>query len=87
MNVMRLGVWKLTPDATGDLFWEAAGDMKQIMGGGNSKMFYFHPDPWRHDLIWLIFFKWVETTNQNIMAEALEAETQEVMEDWWYNIV
>ena len=24
-----------------------------------SKMFYFQPDPWGNDPIWLIFFKWV----------------------------
>ena len=33
------------------------------LGGGNSKIFDFYPDPWRNDPIWLIFFKWVETTN------------------------
>ena len=32
-------------------------------GGGNSNIFDFHPDPWGNDPIWLIFFKWVETTN------------------------
>jgi len=32
--------------------------------GGNSNIFYFHPDPWGNDPIWLIVFKWVETTNQ-----------------------
>ena len=26
-------------------------------------IFYFHPEPWANDPIWLIFFKWVETTN------------------------
>ena len=26
-------------------------------------IFYFHPEPWENDPIWLIFFKWVETTN------------------------
>ncbi len=27
-----------------------------------SKIFYFHPDPWGNDAIWLIFYKWVETS-------------------------
>ena len=31
--------------------------------GGNSNIFYFHPEPWGNDPIWPIFFKWVETTN------------------------
>ena len=29
-------------------------------------VFYFHPDPWGNDPIWLIFFRWVETTNQTL---------------------
>ena len=28
-----------------------------------SHSFYVHPDPWGNDPIWLLFFKWVETTN------------------------
>ena len=35
-----------------------------FLGGGNSKIFYFHPDPWGNDPIWLIFFKGVETNHQ-----------------------
>ena len=31
--------------------------------GGGFKYFFFHPEPWGNDAIWLIFFKWVETTN------------------------
>ena len=34
------------------------------LGGGNSNMFYFHPEPWGNDPIGLVFFKWVETTNK-----------------------
>ena len=30
-----------------------------------SNIFYFHPT-WGNDPIWLIFFKWVETTNQSL---------------------
>ena len=29
-----------------------------------SKICYFHPDPWGRFPFWLIFFRWVETTNQ-----------------------
>ena len=29
------------------------------------KIFYFHPEIWGRFPIWLIFFRWVETTNQN----------------------
>ena len=31
--------------------------------GGGFKYFYFHPENCGNDPIWLIFFKWVETTN------------------------
>ena len=30
----------------------------QNLGGGNSKIFYFHPEPWGDDPIWLMFFEW-----------------------------
>ena len=33
------------------------------LGGGNSNIFDFHPDPWGNDPIWSIFLRWVETTN------------------------
>ena len=33
-----------------------------FLGGGNSNMFIFTPT-WEDDPIWLIFFKWFETTN------------------------
>ena len=33
------------------------------LAGGNSKIFYVHPEPWGRFPIWLIFFKGVETTN------------------------
>ena len=35
---------------------------KAKLGGGNSNMFYFHPEPWGSEPVWLIFFKGVETT-------------------------
>ena len=28
-------------------------------GGGNSNIFYFHPESWGNDPFWLIFFRWV----------------------------
>ena len=34
------------------------------LGGGNSKMFYVHPELWGRFTFWLIFFRWVETTDQ-----------------------
>ena len=35
-----------------------------FLPGGNSKIFYFHPDPWgNHPILTITFFKWVETTN------------------------
>ena len=33
------------------------------LGGGNSNIFYFHPENWGRFPFWLIFFKGVETTN------------------------
>ena len=33
------------------------------LGGGNSNIFIFTPEPWEDDPIWLVFFKGVETTN------------------------
>jgi len=37
------------------------------LGGGNSNIFYFHPETWGRfsPILTSIFFKWVETTNQN----------------------
>ena len=35
---------------------------KAKLGGGNSNMFYFHPEPWGSEPVWLIFLKGVETT-------------------------
>ena len=32
---------------------------KQWLGGGNSKICYFHPENWGNDPIWLIFLGWV----------------------------
>ena len=28
-----------------------------LLGGGNSKIFYVHPDPWGNDPTWLIWFQ------------------------------
>ena len=38
------------------------------LGGGNSNTFYFYPEAWGNDPIWRsFFFKWVETTNQQVI--------------------
>ena len=34
-----------------------------ILCGGNSTIFYFHPENWGRFPIWLIFFRWVESAN------------------------
>ena len=36
-----------------------------------SKIFYFHPENWGRFPFWLIFFRWVETTNQNVFNHSL----------------
>ena len=40
------------------LLWRWKGDKirNPKLGGGNSNIIYFHPEPWWNDLIWLIFF-------------------------------
>ena len=40
-----------------------SGVSTPFLGGGNSNIFYFHPEHWGNDPFWLIFFRWVETTN------------------------
>ena len=40
-----------------------SGVSTPFLGGGNSNIFYFHPEPWGNDPFWQIFFRWVETTN------------------------
>ena len=44
---------------------------KQQPGGGNSNIFYFHPDPWGDDPIWLahIFQMGGSTTNQLVVTD------------------
>ena len=42
-------------------------DVCRFLGGGNSNIFYVHPETWGNDPNWLIFFKGVETTNQICM--------------------
>ena len=39
-------IWKI--------FWKALGYLG--LGGGNSNIFYFHPDPWEDDPIWRSYF-------------------------------
>ena len=40
--------------------------LRHSLGGGNSNIFYFHPEPWgRWSILTSIFFRWVgSTTNQ-----------------------
>ena len=38
--------------------------IRLTIGGGNSSIFYFHPYLGKKIQIWLIFLKWLETTNQ-----------------------
>ena len=45
--------WNLHQQKSADLY----------LGGGNSNIFYFHPENWGRFPFWLIFFKGVETTN------------------------
>ena len=52
----------------GARFWTLVvrvGPTLVVLGGGNSNLFYFHPDPWgrwtNFESFWLIFFTWVET--------------------------
>ena len=42
-------------------FWMIPGEW--LLGGGNSNVFYFHPENWGRFPCWLIFLKGVETTN------------------------
>ena len=73
--------WESAQDPSSDMaflqafsvwvFWWSFKERKVYhgqLGGGNSNMFYFHPENWGRLPIWLIFFKWVETTNQTIFT-------------------
>ena len=60
--------WKIVFCSSGRCWFVGASfkipGKNQKLGGGNSNIFWnFHPDPWGNDPIWLIFFRWVETTN------------------------
>ena len=66
----RSGAGWFKPDGiswpAGSLQWFCFGC--KFLGGGNSHIFYFHPDPWGNDPIWPKFFEWVgSTTNQKWM--------------------
>ena len=43
--------------------WYIYLHLVDLLGGGNSNIFYVHPENWGRFPIWLIFFKGVETTN------------------------
>ena len=44
-------------------YWMAISDYLNVKLGGGFKDVFFTPT-WGNDPIWLIFFRWVETTNQ-----------------------
>ena len=62
--------WKLGPIFRGELLFNFEGVYVKYsgnnrLGGGNSNIFYFHPQKLgKMNPFWRIFFKWVETTNQ-----------------------
>ena len=37
--------------------------------GGNSDIFYFHPDPWGNDPIWRVFSRWVGSTTNSFTCK------------------
>jgi len=71
------------------------GEIQFLLGGGNSNIFYFDPETWGRFPICLIFFRWVETTNQSSfeMCENLFFEKYVCLPffgrviDWWRNHV
>ena len=65
-----LGSLYIDPWKFGDSYWKPSflGAMLVsgrvvVLGGGNSKISYVHPENWGNDPIWLVFFRWVETAN------------------------
>ena len=57
---------EVRPFGRGNKPTQGTYDHHGYLGGGNSKIFYFHPEPWGNDchFDYVIFFRWVETTNQ-----------------------
>ena len=61
----EVGPWATVTFATYfSIFWrENVGvsvhvirEIRETLGGGNSNIFYVHPDPWGNDQIWLAYF-------------------------------
>ena len=57
-------------------FWKSvefvvSGAGRGFLGGGNSNIFYFHPDPWGNDPIWRAYFSngLVQPPPRNLLAE------------------
>ena len=50
------------------LLWRGKGEKirNPKLGGGNSNIIYFHPEPWGNDLIWLIFFGFKPPTRKTL---------------------
>ena len=58
-----------------------------FLGGGNSNIFYFHPEDWGRFSIWLTFFNWVETTNQFLFSSRFFGEIIHFDEHIFFNWV
>ena len=59
--------------------------IKPLPSGGNSNIFYFHPENWGNDPIWLIFFKGVEATNQIKIMGYLPYQLVSLPDFWTIN--
>ena len=60
-----LDPWRLEASKHGCPKWYVSQkrDKQPFLGGGNLNMFLFSTPSWGRFPVWLIFFKWVETTN------------------------
>ena len=65
IRMPRSPVWWMRSKSISSVFFlfetKSDGLFEHWLGGGNSNIFYVHPDPWGDDPIWRIFFKGVET--------------------------
>ena len=51
--------WGTWPIHNCDKMKEVSWNYGKTLLAGDFTHFYFHPDPWGNDSIWLIFFRWV----------------------------
>ena len=57
-------------------------ERKRKLVGGNSNMFYFHPENWGRFPFWRIFFRWVgSTTNQKGLVEKKHAQWKNIWKE------